>query len=248
MSGYAGLKTPGNPKQGIGEWRECVLNSKKGNAGHAAGPAVLTGKKVERTHEYLYWTIPLTAGSSGSQQTVLAEPRHKLLFETAMKEKLQEYALIAEIISSIVIFATLVILIIGVKENTEALQSSNVQSVAERSQLFALAVTRTPELAKIQSELMHNGNDTEQQQKGSLLVAALKLGEESFIQYKNGFLPEPYWETRANFVLAFLTSEESKKLYQQQLKFVLIPEYAKWIDKKLEDQSAQNNAVKKGTL
>lgn len=164
-----------------------------------------------------------------------------------MKEKLQEYALIAEIISSIIIFATLVILIIGVKENTKALQSSNVQSVAERSQLFTLTVAQNPELAKIQSELMLNGNDTEQQQKGSLLAAALKLGEESFIQYNNGLLPEPYWETRANLVLAFLTSDESKQLYQHQLRFVLIPEYTKWIDKKLADQLIQNKTHRKGT-
>ena len=164
-----------------------------------------------------------------------------------MKEKLQEYALIAEIISSIVIVATLVILIIGVKDNTKALQSSNVQSVAERSQLFTLTVAQNPELSKIQSELMLNGNNTEQQQKGSLLAAALKLGEESFIQYNNGLLPESYWETRANLVLAFLTSDESKQLYAHQLRFVLVPEYTKWIDKKLADQLAHNEALKEGT-
>jgi len=164
-----------------------------------------------------------------------------------MKEKLHEYALIAEIISSIVIFATLVILIMGVKENTKALQSSNIQSVAERSQLFTLTVAQNPELSKIQSELMHNGNDTEQQQKGSLLAAALKLGEESFIQYNNGLLPESYWETRANLVLAFLTSDESKQLYQHQLRFVLVPEFTKWIDKKLADQLKHNESLEGGS-
>jgi hypothetical protein len=132
-----------------------------------------------------------------------------------MKEKLQEYALIAEIISSVAIIATLVVLILEVKENTSAIQSSNIQSVAERSQQFSLA-----------------GFNIEEQQRGSLLVTALKLGEESFIQYKNGLLPEDYWQTRADFVLAFMSSEESKRSYQT-LKLVLVPEYQEWIEESL---------------
>jgi hypothetical protein len=149
-----------------------------------------------------------------------------------MKEKLQEYALIAEIISSVAIIATLVVLILEVKENTSAIQSSNIQSVAERSQQFSLAVAQNPDLAKIQSELMRNGFNIEEQQRGSLLVTALKLGEESFIQYKNGLLPEDYWQTRADFVLAFMSSEESKRSYQT-LKLVLVPEYQEWIEESL---------------
>ena len=56
----------------------------------------------------------------------------------AVKEKLQEYALLAEIISSIAILATLVILVFEMRENTEAIHSAKIQSLAERSQQLSL--------------------------------------------------------------------------------------------------------------
>ena len=49
-----------------------------------------------------------------------------------MKEKLQEYALLAEIISSLAVLITLVILIIEVRGNTQVLRSNAYQDQLEK--------------------------------------------------------------------------------------------------------------------
>ena len=49
-----------------------------------------------------------------------------------MKEKLQEYALLAEIISAFAVVITLLILIVEVRENTDTLKTSSYQSQLEK--------------------------------------------------------------------------------------------------------------------
>ena len=46
-----------------------------------------------------------------------------------MKEKLQEYALMAEIIGSIAIVVTLIILIMNVRDNTNAIQIATIDNL-----------------------------------------------------------------------------------------------------------------------
>ena len=62
---------------------------------------------------------------------------------------LQKAALVAEIVGSIAVVITLVVLIFEVRGNTDAILAGNRQSVAARTGDFALTVAGNPELAAV---------------------------------------------------------------------------------------------------
>jgi hypothetical protein len=153
---------------------------------------------------------------------------------------LQKCALVAEIVGSIAVVVTLVVLIFEVRGNTEAIRAGNRQSIAERTGNFALAVAGNPELAAIQGQAL--GNATEIQQANSYMVAALQLVQESYFLYQDGLLDEAIWRTRANFALGNIRSEFGRARYERLKQTgVLAPEFTKWLDAEAAKEAGQQN-------
>jgi len=113
--------------------------------------------------------------------------------------KLERWALIAEIVSGLAIVTTLIVLIVETQANTEAIQISNRQSLAERGEQYMLARLTSPELATI----------VEKRSRGEALSVAelwiyrgylgavMRVTEESFLLYEDGRLDEAYWNRNA---------------------------------------------------
>ena len=152
--------------------------------------------------------------------------------------KLQEWALIAEIASAIFVVASIIFLILEIRANTEAMQSAGLQSIAERTQQMTLNVALDPELAEIQGRLLGiSGPDT---RAVSYMVSVLKIGEESFLQHRDGFLNEEVWQTRASYVLMHLQTQEARdfmSVFQQSGNFV--PAYLQWLDDAITERYGQ---------
>jgi hypothetical protein len=142
---------------------------------------------------------------------------------------LQKYALVAEIVGSIAVVVTLVVLIFEVRANTEAIRAGNRQSISERTGDFALAVAGNPELAGIQGQVL--GNPTETQQATSYMVTVLQLVQESYFLHRDGLLDDAIWRTRANFGLGNIRSEFGRARYDRiKQSGVLTPEFTQWLD------------------
>ena len=158
----------------------------------------------------------------------------------AVKEKLQEYALLAEIISSIAILATLIILVLEMRENTEAVQSATIQSLAERTQQFTLEMASNPELALVSASFFDpdfsGGGEYLSAQQVAYLATVIKLGEESYIQFRDGLLSEEFWLTRASFVKGQLRSDLARSMWVTFNKENFIPEYVEWLSNELEKE------------
>ena len=155
---------------------------------------------------------------------------------------LQKWALVAEIVGSVAVVVTLVVLIFEVRGNTEALLAGNRQSIAARTGDFALTVAGNPELAAIQAQVLGATTSAEIQQASSYMVATMQLVQESYFMYRDGLLDEAIWRTRANFAVGSVRSEFGRARYDRlKQSGVLVPEFTQWLDAEVAKQAGDQN-------
>lgn len=146
---------------------------------------------------------------------------------------LQKWALVAEIVSAVVVVVSIVFLIFEVRSNTEAMQAQGLQSIAERTQQISLSVALDPELAEISS--LFWGVSAEQNRINSYLVSVMKIGEESFIQYHNGNLDEDVWQSRASYVLMHMQNEAARRIFEAITSSGnWVPKYVEWLTQEID--------------
>ena len=153
--------------------------------------------------------------------------------------KLEKLALVAEIIGSVAIVITLVILILEVRGNTSELRAATLANIAARTQEFALLSARSRQLTEVQEK--RNAGElldpSDLNQLSSILIGALKLAEESFIAEREGRLDQEIWETRAAFMLGQLSHEVAREQYALfRDGGVLIEDFTAWLDLELAER------------
>ena len=152
--------------------------------------------------------------------------------------KLQEYALIAEIISGVAIVVTLIFLIIEVDANTSATLAANRQSLATRTEALLLAQSTSPGIAQLMVKARHDEEFTEEEQYqfSGHVAGYLRLAEEAYLLFLDGHLDGEYWRTRAeNLVDSRLSNHLARELWfewEQQGWFT--PEFTGWLNGALE--------------
>ena len=102
-----------------------------------------------------------------------------------MNELLQEYALIAEIISGIAIIISLIFVGIQIKRNTKATQASTFQNIADLDINLLLNFGNSKELAQLISTFRENPDaltQEEQNQGFYLFGAEVRHVENLFLQ------------------------------------------------------------------
>jgi hypothetical protein len=155
---------------------------------------------------------------------------------------LQKCAFVAEIVGSIAVVITLVVLIFEVRGNTDAILAGNRQSIAARTGDFALTVAGNPELAAIQAQVLGADTSTEVQQASSYMVAVMQLVQESYFLYQDGLLDDAIWRTRGNFAVNSVRSEFGRARYERLKQTgVLAPEFTQWLDAEAAKEASQQN-------
>ena len=164
-----------------------------------------------------------------------------------MKEKLQEYALIAEIVGGVAIVLSLIFVGIQVQQgaretaiNTEATLSANRQSISARFENLSLLQATTPELAQIRVKTIQGADlsPVETIQWTGFVTSWIRLTEEAYLQYRDGNLSEEYWQTRVNSLFGNLFTGSvsargiSNTLRQRKM---LTEDFQNWLDQAIED-------------
>lgn len=126
-----------------------------------------------------------------------------------MKAKLQEYALLAEIISAIVVTLSLVFVGFQIQRNTRASEAATLQDISAVEVEILLSISTSPERAA----LITNFSNDPESLKGDLLPQALyaysaniRHWEDLYLQYKAGFISEEAWETRSAVLVTSMRS------------------------------------------
>ena len=126
-----------------------------------------------------------------------------------MKEILEEYALIAEIISAFAVIISLVFVGLQIKANTKATQASTFHEIAALDIDILLSLGSSKESARIISTFRGNPDalSEEEHNHGFYLFAAeIRHVENLFLQNENKMLSKKNWESRKSLVDGMLLS------------------------------------------
>ena len=143
--------------------------------------------------------------------------------------KLEKRASIAEIVSGIAIVISLIMLIVEVRQNSDAVEASNRQSVAARTEQITLATATDPEPGELIWRPM--GVSIEEARTRAFWALMLSHIEETYLQYRDGRLEEDYFLARARRGLFILDSDEGRQEYVRQRDLgIYVPEFTEWLD------------------
>ncbi|NJN78939.1 MAG: hypothetical protein HC803_11950 [Saprospiraceae bacterium] len=126
-----------------------------------------------------------------------------------MKEILEQYALIAQIISAIAIIISLVFVGLQIKGNTKATRASTFHQIAALDINILLSLGSSKESARIISTFRVNPDSLseEEQNYGFYLFAAeIRHVENLFLQNENRMLSKKDWESRKALVEGMVLS------------------------------------------
>ena len=126
-----------------------------------------------------------------------------------MMEVLQEYALIAEIISAVAIVISLLFVGFQIKENTKAAQASRFHDIAALDITLLTSFARSQESARISTLFRENPNalsDDELNFGFYMFAAEVRHIENLFLQKANKMLSEESWQSRISLVEGLVLS------------------------------------------
>ncbi|MCA6075046.1 hypothetical protein [Fulvivirga sedimenti] len=120
-----------------------------------------------------------------------------------MIETLEEYALIAEIISAIAIIISLVFVGVQIKANTKATQASSFHEIAALDINILLNFSSSQELARLITVFRDNPDSLSEEEKMHgfyLFGAEVRHVENLFLQNENKMLSAKNWKSRKALV------------------------------------------------
>ena len=157
-----------------------------------------------------------------------------------MKEKLQEYALIAEITSAIAIVLSLIFVGLQIQQSAEetALNTKSVQVEAYQellTQIGALNIVllENPELVEIEKRINEDSEEITQQDKDRYLPYLRTIwrhGSLAYYQFNSGLIDEKTLNVALIPTLGLLQSKTVRELWQSAGRGLFDPEFVEYIE------------------
>lgn len=115
-----------------------------------------------------------------------------------MNEKLQQYALIAEIVGGIAVVVTLIFLAFEMRANTQAMRAATYDSLVADIANWRLIYTTDEELQEIDFLRITEGRDAlsplQARYDANVVIALFQHYERAFIQWRAGNLDDSAWD------------------------------------------------------
>lgn len=155
-----------------------------------------------------------------------------------MKSKLSEWASIAEIVSSLAVVVTLVILVLGIRENTEVTRASAFDRNMESLNQFRLEIAKDPDLTRLwysQFDLPGFFEDDDPQARSDTarlsLISQTLWGilEKTYYAHQYGLIGEDEW---ARFEVGICAAKEAQEWdeWERLVSFVLSPRFIEFVE------------------
>ena len=155
-----------------------------------------------------------------------------------MKEKLQDYALIAEIVGAIAVVISLIYVGLGVRQNTDAIQVANHQALVAMD-MEKNSWLRDPNFAAIYDkarEDMSNLSTIEFRQYSTFIADTLNAWEFAFITHNNGAMDDTIWNGWDGFYRSEIETEGYRQFWENNPTFS--PDFSSYVNSIIE---ASNN-------
>lgn len=139
---------------------------------------------------------------------------------------------VAELVSSIAILVTLIILVVEIRQNTEAQNAQSRQAVLQSSQTELLYSVSNPELTL---SIVKPGALTpeENTRLGDYLTAIMRAREYSWLQFNNGIIDDEQWATEQVVIESVLSSTRTRKWWNVIGKEQVGADFAAFVDDRL---------------
>ena len=135
-----------------------------------------------------------------------------------MKLKLADWASVAEIIGTLAVVVSLLLLVRSVDQNTEVITASEANNIWESwRQVAVLPVLNNPQLAEVRSKVMDSQqlSAVEQIQWDVYLAAQIDLFAQLFERRNSGLIAEEYWGYWSSGFWAVWKSNEFARMYER---------------------------------
>jgi len=148
---------------------------------------------------------------------------------------LEQIGILAEIISSIAVVASLIYVAIQLKQNTEALNSQSRQAVLASSQAELFQRVEFPE---IDIAIAKESIPTKEEQVKicTYLLAVFRAREFSWLQYQNGTIDKAQWNTEKIVISIVLSHPRTKTWWVKVGRHNYNSDFVKYVDRLVNEQ------------
>lgn len=155
-----------------------------------------------------------------------------------MKAKLQEYALVAEIVSAIAVVLSLLYVGYQIRENTQQAQLDSIRSMDQGYQAVARGYVDNEKLGIAWHKVLNGGTLTERELEmfSDNLYSHLMLLEETWNAAKSGYLDETFLEPKIRLMqYKILSSPQVRETHEYMVgQGIYTREFIEWLDEQLE--------------
>ena len=155
-----------------------------------------------------------------------------------MKEKLQEFALLAEIISAVAVVVSLLYVGYQIRESTEQAKLDSIRTMDEGYQQQAMNYVQNESLGIAWHKVLDGEKltDREVDMFGDNLYANLMLLEETWNAVKGGYLDEEFLDARIALIqIKILSSPQVRERHRVMVEGgIYTPEFVTWLDTQLK--------------
>lgn len=155
-----------------------------------------------------------------------------------MKERLQEYALVAEIVGAIAVVISLIYVGVGVRQNTDAIQVANHQALVAMD-MEKNSWIRDPKFAAIFESArldMEGLSPAELLQVSTFLADTFNAWEFAFITHNNGAMDDNIWNGWNGFYRSEFATEAYQYFWREQ-GFGFSPAFVSYLDSILAEMN-----------
>ena len=133
-----------------------------------------------------------------------------------MKFKLQDYALMAEIIGAIAVVVSLVYVGVGIRKNTEAVQVTNHQAlvVMDMQKSASLRDSEFASIYVLARDDYKKLTAVEKEQYQSFIADTMNTWEFAYITYSNGAMDETIWNGWDGFYRSELSTIPFRQFWE----------------------------------
>jgi hypothetical protein len=149
---------------------------------------------------------------------------------------LSDLAAVGSFVSGLAVLMSLIFLNLQVRQTARHQRSLLMQGQTDRWLGLQMRLAH-PAMAPVWNHAVGQGDDltlTEYRQVRHVVTAYFKSGEEAFIQYRDGLLTEPAFETARQLLKAFVSFPRVRVLWRQS-RSLFDPDYVRLVDRIVQD-------------
>jgi hypothetical protein len=156
--------------------------------------------------------------------------------------KLEKFSSLLEAVSSVAVVVTLIILIVEIRQNTEALDAQSRQSVLLAAQTELLKSVDHPEMI---AALSRPGPLTAEEniQIDAYFTAAMRSREFSWLQFRSGLIDEGQWQTELAVIRSIMSSPRIRLWWRSLGRTYVSADFARFVDDLIKSAATSDDWV-----